>query len=158
YSVNRMNASVGVEPEEVRAARITANLFATLQEAPAVGRAFVPDENLPGGPRVAILSDRFWRRRFGGLPSAIGATLMLDAEPYEIVGILPNGFELPVDIRDNVRTDVYLPLTLPPHSASNRNLRYITAIARLQPDAKPSQARSEAEGISRQFQRDFPNN
>src|SRR5262249_61251931 len=119
YSGTRMNASGFIEPEEVRAANVTANLFTVLEQPPAHGRSFATAESLPGQGHVAILSDRFWRRRFGGLVSTIGTTVTLDGERYEIVGVLTKQFELPVDIRDNVRPDVYLPLTLPPHSASN---------------------------------------
>ena len=75
--------------------RTTANLFATLGVAPALGRTFTEDEELPGH-RVTILSHELWVSDFGASPSAIGQTVKISDEPYVVVGVMPSGFHYPV--------------------------------------------------------------
>ncbi len=83
-------------PELLRAAQVSANLFGMLRAEPAFGRTFSAAEDEPGGPKVAVLSDALWHARFAGEPSAIGKTLMLDGEPYEVIGVMPPEFSYPV--------------------------------------------------------------
>ena len=75
----------------VRGVRVSANYFDTLGVRAALGRTFVPDEEQPGNHRVVILSDAFWRERFGARPEAVGETVRLSGDPYRIVGIMPTG-------------------------------------------------------------------
>ena len=75
----------------VRGVRVSANYFDTLGLRPALGRTFRADEQQPGRHRVVILSDEFWRERFGARADAIGETLRLSGEPYQIVGVMPRG-------------------------------------------------------------------
>jgi hypothetical protein len=83
------------DPEQVPGIRASANLFDTLGVAPAVGRTFSPDEEQPGKDRVVILSDGFWRRKFGADPIALGHILKLDEQPYTIIGVMPPHFSFP---------------------------------------------------------------
>ena len=82
------------EPELVTGAVVTANMFQVLGVEPRLGRSFLNEEDR-AGHRVVILADSLWRRRFGSDPSLVGRNIMLDGEGWQVVGILPPGFEFP---------------------------------------------------------------
>ncbi|HEY7856459.1 MAG TPA: ADOP family duplicated permease, partial [Terriglobales bacterium] len=79
-------------PEKIDAAWCSWDFFATLGVTPALGRGFAPDDDKPGAPATAMLTDGVWRRRFDADPAAVGKTVWLDAAPYTIVGVLPASF------------------------------------------------------------------
>ena len=82
----------GAERSRLPALRVTANFFDVLGVRPQLGRMFLPGEDVNGGPRAAVLTDAFWRSRMGADPAVLGRTLILDEEPYTIVGVLPPSF------------------------------------------------------------------
>src|SRR5690606_30120214 len=84
--------SPGGEPLQVTGAKTSDNLFKTLGARPAMGRVIEPGDGAPANPRVVVLSDLLWRRRFGADPGAVGQIIHLDQEPHTIVGIMPPGF------------------------------------------------------------------
>src|SRR5262245_38550024 len=99
------------EPERLAVARVSVDLFATLGVAPALGRAFTPADDTEGGEPVVVLSDSFWRRRFGSDPQVIGRALTLDSPDYPyttkrrtVIGIMPPGFRFIGD------SDLWMPL------------------------------------------------
>ena len=81
----------GAEPERIRALIVSSDFFRTLRLAPAIGRDFRPGDERWGDHRVVVLTDAFWRRRYGADPAILGRQIVLDAEPYAVVGILPAG-------------------------------------------------------------------
>ena len=83
------------EPAQLRAAYISGPFFQTLGVPITLGRAFLPEEDKPGGPNVAIVSQPFWQKRFGGDPGLLGRTITLDGAPYTVVGILPKELPFP---------------------------------------------------------------
>ncbi len=82
-------------PERLQAGFVTADAFPLVGVAPARGRAFSAEEDLPGKPQVVLLSDGLWRRRFAADPEIIGRTLILDDVPTTVLGVMPPGFQLP---------------------------------------------------------------
>ncbi|MEX2262211.1 MAG: ABC transporter permease [Bryobacteraceae bacterium] len=80
------------EPERLDGVRMSANLFRTLGVRPRIGRDFRDEEDAEGKDRVVILSDGLWRRRFSGDPGVIGRKILLDNQPFEVVGVMPPGF------------------------------------------------------------------
>jgi hypothetical protein len=91
------NLTGGGEPVRIGIARVTANTFETLGTRPVLGRGFTEDEDLPGGPPVAVLSHGVWQNRFGGDPDVLGKVVELDGQARRIVGVMPRGFALPTD-------------------------------------------------------------
>lgn len=85
----------GAQPEEIRVARETANLFAVLGVQPRRGRTFTTEEEKPGHGDVVILADGLWKRRFGSDPSIVGKRITMDGKPYQVVGVLPAQFAWP---------------------------------------------------------------
>ena len=93
WSQNDFNYRSGDVPEEVLGATVTANLFDILGVKPILGRTFLPEEQTPGGGRVAVVSERFWRNRLGADPKVVGQAVTLDGSPATIVGVMPNRFD-----------------------------------------------------------------
>jgi predicted permease len=86
--------SGGAEPRQLQGQMVSASFFDLLGLRPAAGRFFLPDEDTkPGGNNVAVLSYSLWTNKFGANPNTIGQTLTLNATPFTIVGIAPNGFK-----------------------------------------------------------------
>src|SRR5262245_47674297 len=99
------------EPERQAVASVSTDLFATLGVAPALGRAFTPADDREGGPPVVVLSDRFWRRRFGSDPQVIGRALTIESldwpytpQRWTVIGIMPPGFRFLGEV------DLWMPL------------------------------------------------
>src|SRR6185436_17053912 len=82
-------------PERSIDAFVTPGFFALMGTRPKIGRTFVPDDELPGSSRVAVISHEFFVKRFNGSPSAIGATIDVDSVPTKIIGVMPAGFAFP---------------------------------------------------------------
>ncbi len=127
------------DPEQVIGLHASAALLPTLGLRPSVGRNFLPDEDRPGGPRVVLISQQMWQRRFNRDPSVLGQTLVLDDAPYAIIGVLPQAATaFPLN-----QTQVWVPR--PTEVAYLQALQgggyYFQAIARLTPDVSLAQAR-----------------
>src|SRR5687768_18548907 len=88
-------SKTGDEPERLRGALVTAGVFDVLRVTPALGRPIVPADNVPGAEPVAVLTDGFWRRRFGADPGVVGRALIMNGLPVTVVGVLPAGFRPP---------------------------------------------------------------
>lgn len=86
----------GRGPAEVLNLRaVLGEFFETLGVAPALGRIVPAAETGPGAPAVVVLGHGFWQRQFGAQGDALGQTLVLDNQPYQIVGVMPRGFGYP---------------------------------------------------------------
>lgn len=110
-------------PAQVRIARVTASLFSTfLRASPAIGRAPAREEDVAGGPRVAALTDGFWRRELGADRAALGRTLTLDGRTYTIVGVMAPDFHFPLPDHGGSRSTSVAPHP-PPLSPAVRNER-----------------------------------
>jgi predicted permease len=86
-------AANAAEPERLEGQEVSAGYFTALGVSPVLGQDFRPSDDQRGGPRVVILSDRLWRRRFDGDPAIIGRPVSLDDDPRMVVGVMPPGFE-----------------------------------------------------------------
>jgi predicted permease len=121
-------------PERVLGARVTQPFFEVLGIQPALGRGFLPEEDVPGGARVAVLSHGLWQRRFGGSADIIGRSIALNGEPYTIVGVMPPGFQHPE------RAQLWTPAQLDP--ASTEDAHYLAVVGRLKGGVEPSRVDS----------------
>ncbi len=82
------------EPEQRPGIRATAGLFEALRVTPALGRIFTPEEDAQSR-RVVVLSDAVWRSQLAADPRALGQTIRLNGEPYEVIGVMPADFQFP---------------------------------------------------------------
>lgn len=116
--------------------RISAGYFRVLGVPPALGREFTAEEDVPGGPALAILSDRLYRSVFDGDPSVVGRTILLKAEPHVVVGVMPPSF------RSNFDAEVWTPLR-PSTTGEGGGANY-GVVARLKDGVAWAQASGEA--------------
>jgi putative ABC transport system permease protein len=149
--------ATGGDPERVTSASVTVNALDVLGVGPTLGRGFRTEDGEIGGPRVAILSDRFWRRRFAAERGAVGRMVSIDGLPAEIVGVMPRGVALPIELGAAVPVDVIVPLVL--DRAAPRNRRgghYLQAFARLHDGEDAAAASAEMDRIIAQLIRTHP--
>ena len=123
--------TMSVEPQ-----RVSAGYFRVLGVPPAIGREFTAEEDVVGGPAVAMLSDRLWHSAFNGDPAVVGETVMLKAEPHVVVGVMPPSF------RSNVDADLWTPLR--PSKTGEGGGNNYGVVARLKDGVAWPQAAGEA--------------
>ncbi len=143
-------------PERLRAGYFTASTTALLGVAPAVGRGFTAEEDLPGGPPVVLLSDGLWRRRFGADPKVVGRVLTLDDTPTTVVGVMPPKFQLPSHYAGAPR-ELWAPMQLDP--AINRDVRgwhFLEVIGRLRDGVALETASTETSTLMRGMLAAYP--
>ena len=145
FTDNNFNLTGIGEPERISCAQVTASLFTTLKVQPVRGRFFVPEEDKPGANKVAIVSERFWQRRFGRDEAILQKTLTLDNKLYSIVGVMPAGFRFPGEF------DIWLPFALDPVKETKGDFfSLVEVVGRLKPAATLAGAQSELNAIARQ--------
>ena len=137
------------DPEQLTGNRITPSLMPVLGLSPVAGRAFTADEEKPQAPRVAMISEGLWKRRFGGEASLIGRTLTLGGDDYTVVGIAPPALTL---ISGG---DVWVPLTIDPAREIRLN-HVLFSVARLQPGVSMAQAQAEMDTIASRIAGEYP--
>jgi predicted permease len=138
------------QSQTLRVTYATANLFASMGQAPLIGRVFAAGEDAEGATPVAVLSHHYWRDEMGSRPDAIGRTLQIGREIVTVVGVLSPDMEF----GNLAEIDVWLPLTLDPDGARDaRNLRFI---ARLRDGVSFEQAAAELSGIGDALASEFP--
>ena len=144
------------EPADARAQRVTWELLPTLRVHPAFGRSFTADDEVEGRQRVALLSYGFWQRRFGGQPDAVGKTIELNEQPYEIVGVLPREFSYPV--ASDRPAEIFVPAAFSKDDrvrGGNHNYSWL-AIGRLKPGVSLAQAGGQMFRLSEALDKEFP--
>lgn len=133
-------------PESLGAARVSPRTLEVLGVEPQLGRAFAASESVPGNDHVVLVSHEFWRTRLAAEPGAVGRDLLLDDVPHRIVGVLPAGFRLPVDLGGNSRRDLLVPLA-PEFDEMPRSRRAVAGYGRLAPGVSLREARDAVAAI-----------
>ena len=150
------------EPERVGVIRVSSNLLPMLGVVPAYGRVLAPEEDLPGRPATALLTEGMWARRYGRDPRMIGKFIMINGLPYEVAGILPQSFSLPREVLPTLygteQADIFLPLPLAPAAAQVRTNEDYNIVGKLKPGVSVAQAQAEMDTITARLRRDFPEN
>jgi putative ABC transport system permease protein len=151
YVETDANVTGGQDPERVRAAAVTANIFDTLGVTPLVGRSFVAGEDGPGAAATVVLSHSLWQRRFGGAPDIVGKTLPISGRPRTVIGVMPASVRLPVDYRATRPTELWFPLIIDPADLGQWGSRSSFVVGRLAPGVEPTAATSELQVIARRW-------
>jgi predicted permease len=134
----------------VSGARTTASFFDVFRVPPALGRTYTEEEDRPGGPKVTVLSHAMWMRQFGGARSVIGQKLLLDGEPYEVLGVMSPAFT-------HGRADVFMPLQqkLDPNTRGNH---FMPVYARLKKGVTVDTAQREMRALGEALASEFKHN
>ncbi len=145
YTSAGLNLTGVDQPERLRGAAISANLFPTLGVQPHVGRNIATEEDQFGNDRVVVLSHSLWQRRFGGNPGMINRTIQLDGRTVTVVGVMPADFHFP-----DRETEVWVPLAFTPDlfEENNRGSHFLNVIARLKPGVTAAQAQADLNTVT----------
>jgi predicted permease len=151
----RYELSGAGQPQRVAAARVTSELFPALGVAPALGRTFTKEEDRPGS-LLTVLSFQLWQSRFAGQASVIGKRVDLDRKPYLVIGVMPPGFEFPLD-SESGQADLWVPMAFTPDELADAgdNFDY-GLIARLKPGATRAQADADVQSIASRILETYP--
>ncbi len=145
----------GVEdPDRIFIAHVSAGMLAVLGLQPALGRDFLPEENLPQRNTVVLLSDGAWKRRFGADPNIVGQTIRLDDQPLTIIGVLPPQAQLPEDMSSADKVELWQAEVFDPANPSRWGSHYLNCLARLQRGVSPEQARVEVDTLLRRLRQE----
>jgi putative ABC transport system permease protein len=146
------------KPEQVDASVVSSNFFPILGVVPALGRNFTEEEEAVGGAEMAIITHSLWKRRYGSDPEITGKIIDIDGVGTEIIGVLPEDFELllPAEAFLFKASDIYKPLRTDWENLPPRNFTSYTVIGRLKPDVTYAQASAEMKGIQRQLRDEYP--
>ncbi|HEV8043285.1 MAG TPA: ABC transporter permease [Bryobacteraceae bacterium] len=143
------------QPEQLQAARVSADFLQTLGVHPLLGRDFLPEEDRDGAKPVVLLSYGLWQRRFGANPNIVGTSLTLDSQPHTVIGILPPGLDQPAPHLDLFSTNLAA-FNLFTRDQIRLGAGYISVIARLRPGVSARQAQAELDVLNRRYLTQHP--
>ncbi len=150
YTSGTMNVSGRDKAERFSGSWVSASLFSLTGVQPVLGRGFREGEDTPSGAKVAVLAYAMWQSYFGGDRSVLGTTLRVNGVPYEVVGVMPEGFRFPNN------DQLWLPLQTDPLLGKRGEGQYVSVAGRLPPDVTVEQANAELATIAQRFATEFP--
>ena len=151
FNTGVLNLTGGDVPEQLRSARVSADYFRLFGVPVIQGRSFTAQEDLPNGPRAALISEGLWRRRFGADTGILGKTLQLGGDPYVVVGVVGRGF----DFRDfGPDPEVWVAFQLNPNSPDQGH--YFQTAGRLKQGVTLLQARARVVSSATDYIRKYP--
>ncbi len=155
FRTSAMNLGSGPDIARTGVMVVTANFFEALGIESTLGRTFVTEEAAPERePRMAVVTAHFWRARLGADPAAVGTTLRLDGEVFDVVGVLPDDYRA---VTGWIAPSIYVPasrLTLP--ALDNRGAPSLTVLATLQPGSTAAHVRNLVTAFAATLEQTFP--
>src|SRR5690242_3603412 len=137
-------------PDRIIGSFVTASFFDVFGTKPWMGRLFLPGEDQPSGPYVAVLSHDAWQTRFGSDPGILGRQITLNNEDYSVVGVLPPGYRLPF------QSDVYVTVQHQTGYHRDRSAKQFLMLGRTKQNVTPTQAKADLGTIARRLAHDYP--
>jgi len=151
-NVTPMDYTSGAVPEQVRAGLVDAGFFQTLGVSPMLGRIITPEEDVLGGPRVAVISNRFWQADLGSDPNILGKSIRLGGNSYTVIGVMPASFSPPRE-----HADIFLSLWVAdPGAAASRGVHFLHVYWRMKTGVTLAEAQADATRIDRQLAEQYP--
>jgi putative ABC transport system permease protein len=154
YRFREFALTGGDGAESIVGGAVGRGFFDIVGTRPELGRTFVPDEDSPARGRVVILSDAFWKSRFGAARDVVGRTLTLDGQPYDIVGVMPARFSNRAWAA--TARDIWVPLAYTDQQKAVRDNHNDQVIARLRPGVSIAQADADMDAISKRLEAEYP--
>ena len=142
YVSDSFNLSAGGESTQVESMNATASTLQTLGVVPELGSIFTPLEEQWGNRHVVLLAHALWKDKFGANPDIVGQTIRLDAEPYLVIGVMPESFTALMP-----RMQICVPFAMRPDTQTPRGARWVRVIARMNPGASIATAQQEMQVI-----------
>jgi putative ABC transport system permease protein len=156
YTYVGYNLAVGNSAEHLRGTPVSSSYFTVLGVRPLLGRDFTQEEDTGDGQRVAVISYGLWARRFGSSPAQIGQKMLLNGEPYTLIGVMPRSFSSVApagDLPDSGAPDVWVPLALVGKTAGSGG--NISVLARLKPGVTPAQLDAQMNIVTQDLRREY---
>ena len=151
-NVEKMDYTSAAEPAQVRVGLINAGFLETLGVQPTLGRIISPEEDVQGGPHLAMVSNHFWQAYLGSAPHALGNTIQVGENSYTVIGVLPATFAPPAG-----PADVFVSIWVgDPGAAVQRDVHFLHTYWRLQPGVTLAQAQTEIAAIDRRLAEQYP--
>jgi putative ABC transport system permease protein len=138
------------EPEEIRAATVSANFFQLMGVNPVRGRGFTAEEEQPGKDKIVVLSHSLWQRRFGGDPGILNKNISLNGESHVVAGVAPPGFQFPE------KTEIWAPLAPNEQMRAARSVFWLPVVGRLKPGVTRAHAQADMDLIGKQLENQYP--
>ena len=135
---------------EIAVVHTSGSLFDVLETPAALGRTLTPDDEDAARPKVAVLTDRCWRERFGADPASVGGVIVLDGTPHTIVGVLPAGFRIPDGAALSDAFDAFVPIRMQDEQVGWVGDHNTVAIGRLKAGVAAARARAELDLLQAQ--------
>jgi putative ABC transport system permease protein len=152
YKGNGFIVSENGEAERLQGMRVTANFLPLLKVSPIKGRNFQVEEELPGSPKVALISYDYWQTRFGGNESVLNEHLTLNGDPYQVIGVLPQHFDFELTKQASVFTTV----AGERGNLKERGAHVLLALGRLKPNVTVEGAQADLEAIGANLAQAYP--
>ena len=150
YGRDDMQLSGTGEPARLAGFAVTAGFFRVLGIRPAMGRDFTESDEIPANGHVVVLGNQTWREHFGARRDALGQRMLLNGEPYTVVGVLPSGVVHPGNDYQPVAygetIDVWVPFTFRT-AVSERGSHFLNGIGRLKSGVRAARAQAELDGV-----------
>jgi putative ABC transport system permease protein len=158
FSDQRANLTGNGDPEELSVQFATPDFFKVMGVDPMLGRTFLPEDDEPSSPPVAVLSYGLWQRRFGGQPGVIGQPIMLNGTKFTVIGVMPPNFQFHIKQRSGtVRpAELWTILPMPTGPGANDRGRFLGTVARLKPGVSVDHAATELRTIEARLSDEAP--
>jgi predicted permease len=151
FRTNVVNYTGGEFPEQLRAGEVSADYFRLFGARVIMGRSFTPEEDRPGGEKVAVLSHGLWTRRFASDPAIVGNTLSLSGDLFVVIGVIGPEFDI---AEFGPEPDLWIPFQLDPNTVDQGH--FFQAAARLKPDVTLEQAQARLKLSADEYRVKFP--
>ena len=156
YRTDTYELSGAGEPAVITAGRLTAGVFPALGVAPFMGRVFTSDED-EQHELVAVLGYPIWQSRFHGDPQIVGKKILIDRKPYLVIGVMPAGFEFPLQPGHLNRCELWVPMSFEPEAFSSGDANWMyQMVGRLRRGVTVAEATADAERVAEATMRAYP--
>jgi putative ABC transport system permease protein len=152
FQSQSVNVTGGERPDRVRGAFVTSNFFKVFNLSPVIGRTFADGEDRQGGEKLAVVNEKLWHERLNSDPNLSSKKLILNGEPFSVIGVVSSDFQQPFD----PDVEVWMPVANYPGNTGKREWRLLFAAGHLKPGASVSQAQAEAGTIAGQLAQAYP--
>lgn len=149
-----VNLTIDGAPQRQTGAYVTHDFFRTLGVQPALGRDFTAEDNQPGAPKVALISQQIWQRDFGGSRDVLNKSVRINGKAATIIGVMPAGFNFPVN--EHVWIPLFSEFPVRPRTDTTAPANQVAMLAALRPGLSFDQAHAEFNAIARRFSQSYP--
>ena len=152
FQSQSVNVTGGERPDRVRGAFVTSNFFQVFNLPPLVGRTFIAGEDRQGGEKLAVVNEKMWQERLNSDRNLAAKKLILNGEPYTVIGVVTSSFKQPFD----PDVEVWMPVANYPGNSGKRDWRLLFGMGHLRSGVSLLQAQAEASTVASQLAQAYP--